>query len=249
MEIEQRGDMIADLVQRYQSGAGVEQVKREARAVFTHASTDEMLQVERYLASVRHIRPADFQEVYQLHLDDLQRELSQLRSSLEPWHPVRTMIEEHEAILATLDRLDELNGRVQESGSLDRQTLASLSDVADNLLAAEHHHAREEDVVFPELTKNNIGGIVQVMHMEHDELRGKKRQLRELVDDAGRLEYGEFRQRLDELAKYIVYNLADHIYKENHILYPAALRFVKDEHMWQELKKRCDQIGYCNFKQ
>ncbi|HWR44896.1 hemerythrin domain-containing protein [Sporomusa sp.] len=247
MQLEQRGDMIADLIQRYNAGLGIEQTNKEARAVFAHMNPDELIQLEEYLSS-KHIDIKDFHDLYQIHREDLHTELSRFRLSLDPEHPLRVMLEEHEQILQTLDALDKLNTTIQSSSTPDREVLVRLREVADNLLAAEHHHAREEEVIFPELTKNNIGGIVQVMNMEHEELREKKRELKELVSQALLLDFTEFQQELQELAKFIIYNLTDHIYKENHILYPAAMRFVKDKELWNQLKEKCDEIGYCNFK-
>jgi DUF438 domain-containing protein len=42
--------------------------------------------------------------------------------------------------------------------------------------------------------------------------------------------------------------LRDHIFKENNVLYPAALEVIEDESVWTRLKQECDKIGYCCFK-
>jgi len=35
--------------------------------------------------------------------------------------------------------------------------------------------------------------------------------------------------------------------EENNILYPMALEAIKEENVWQEMKSKCDKIGYCCF--
>ena len=35
--------------------------------------------------------------------------------------------------------------------------------------------------------------------------------------------------------------------KENYILYPTALEAIKDEKLWENMREKCDDIGYCPF--
>ncbi|MDT8902472.1 hemerythrin domain-containing protein [Anaeroselena agilis] len=247
LESEQRAAMIVDLVERYKGGADSDQIKREAKAVFAFVRPETVALAEERLA--RHnLDPADLHQLHRLHLDNLRHELLQLQAAIEPWHPVRTMIEEHEQILATLERLEALNARVQAAAALDPAARQELADIAANLLAAEYHHRREEEVVFPELTKRGIGATVEAMEAEHEELRERKHALKALAARGADGGFEAFRRELGELAAYIVYNLGDHIYKENHIMFPAAVRLVREEGLWPRLKERCDEIGYCNFR-
>ena len=85
------------------------------------------------------------------------------------------------------------------------------------------------------------------MRLEHDDLRPRKQELLQLARNCRSLSTAEFKTKLDELAKYIVFNLRDHIFKENHILYPTALDAIKGDEAWVKIKKNCDKIGYCTF--
>lgn len=247
METHERADMIADLVEKYKQGGQLEQIKREAKAVFAFARPADIAAAERELGE-RGLGSADLGEVHRLHLDNLRFELEGLRAAVEPWHPLRTMVEEHEEILRNLERLEALTGRVRQDGSLEAGVDRELAEVAANLLAAEPHHAREEAVIFPELARRGLNQAIAAMESEHEELRAKKRELQALAGQAAAMPFAEFRRTLGELAEFIVFNLGDHIYKENHIIYPAALRLVGDKELWPQLKKRCDEIGYCRFR-
>jgi len=90
-------------------------------------------------------------------------------------------------------------------------------------------------------------GPPMVMREEHKQLRPRKRELRELVEGVDRHEFGDFKRRLNDLAGFIVPTLREHIYKENNILYPAALQVIDDDRIWQKLKDECDSVGYCCF--
>jgi hypothetical protein len=39
--------------------------------------------------------------------------------------------------------------------------------------------------------------------------------------------------------------LREHIAKEDGVLYPLALRVIREPSTWAELRARCDAIGYC----
>jgi hypothetical protein len=51
---------------------------------------------------------------------------------------------------------------------------------------------------------------------------------------------------LGRVGGYITEALSSHIYKEDHILYPAALQTITAEE-WQEIREQCDELGYCCF--
>jgi len=110
----------------------------------------------------------------------------------------------------------------------------------------EKHNVREENVLFPHLEKHGISEPPAVMWAEHDELRDQKKKLVELSKSAGKIEFKEFQKQLTETASYIGETLTSHIYKENNILYPAALAASTEEE-WRDIKEQCNELGYPNF--
>ena len=166
---------------------------------------------------------------------------------LWPSHMIRTMVEEHEVILANLSKLRELVLEMRKSDKPSDQELDLLKTIGDNLLAAEPHHKREEDVLFAELEDLGIEGPPTVMRMEHVELRKLKHQLAELSGQADDLEPGVFISRVEQTALTLVGMLEAHIDKENNILYPCALAEI-DEETWVGMHTACEVIGPCDFK-
>ncbi|MDP4091694.1 MAG: hemerythrin domain-containing protein, partial [Bacillota bacterium] len=148
-----------------------------------------------------------------------------------------------------LTELEAINLKIQKLESYNEkpELFIKLEALANNIMDAEKHHKREEDVLFPELEKRNITGPTRIMRMEHDDLRKRKKLLKETAHVAVIMDFDECKKRIDELAKYIVFNLRDHIYKENYILYPTAIDALKDKDLWAEMKTKSDEIGYCPF--
>ena len=195
------------------------------------------------------MEPQELRNLCDIHMEVLSDELVKLRKKIEPGHMLDTLIIEHEKIKEFLTELEALNLDIQRLNNYSENPdlFIKLGELADNILSAEKHHKREEDVLFPELEKRNITGPTRIMRMEHDDLRERKRLLKEAANEAETMNFNECRKKIDELTKYIVFNLRDHIYKENYILYPTALDAIKDNTLWVKMKNKSDEIGYCPF--
>jgi uncharacterized protein len=176
-------------------------------------------------------------------------EAEELKKKLTPGHPLHTLFAEHDIILGFLDRLEEVSKRVAGKTDISEADpdVKLLQEVASSLVETEKHHAREEDALFPVLENRGITGPTRIMRMEHDELRAKKKELHALVHLAKPLATPEARLRLLDLATFITRVLKEHIIKENSILYPSAFRELTGEKIWEAIKEKSDQIGYCFF--
>lgn len=176
-------------------------------------------------------------------------ETGKMKGTLQPGHLIHTLVSEHEKILAFLDELEKVNREIQnmESYKADREEFKKLQHIADHLVGAEPHHKREEEVLFPEMEERGVYGPPQMMRMEHDELRSRKRAIKDLAESVNTSDFSAFKKQLDTAARFVVLTLRDHVYKENNILYPMALEVIQEEEVWQKLKEECDRIGYCCF--
>lgn len=197
------------------------------------------------------LEPECLQHLCAIHLEVLEGELAQFRNSLPTNHPVAVMMTEHDQLLGFLVQLDQLNRRLQKLAGFDASNpdFALLATLAEKLLAAENHHQREEQALFPVMEELGITGPPHIMCLEHDALRIRKHALLELAQQAEAMNYDEFKTKLAELAGYLVFNLRDHIFKENNILYPSAMETITEDSVWEAIQAKCDQIGYCSFTQ
>lgn len=183
-----------------------------------------------------------------VHLEVLGEELERQKPQLEASHPIGILMDEHKIILQNLEELREIVGQVDAAKELAdiQDQRARLKAISHLLLDTESHHQREEEVLFPRLEKCGVTGPPQIMRLEHEELRPKKRRLAELVEQTGNMSFTEFAKELSKVGSYIADVLRDHIYKEDNILYPTALQTLEPEE-WSRVLEEFDGIGYCSF--
>ena len=245
---QERIDELTNVLRKLNTANISPELRREALEIVKNIDPVELSIAEQKLVD-EGMNPNDLRHLCDIHMEVLKDELEKIKNSLEVGHVVNTLIVEHDKILEFLTRLEELNSEVQKLDSLkgNEQYIDELKATIDNIIAAEPHHKREEDVLFKELENNKITGPTRIMRMEHDDLRAKKREIRELLNCIEYVPFDDFRERLQDLTSYLIFNLRDHIFKENTILYPTALESLKDIELWEDMKKRCDEIGYCSF--
>lgn len=128
-----------------------------------------------------------------------------------------------------------------------KDALDIVRDAAHHLVETEKHHAREEKALFPALEERGITGPTRIMRLEHADLWPHKEALNDLAQKANPQTYGEVREEIIAHARYIIGNLREHIMKENSILYPAAFQAIVYDAAWEDIKRKCDEIGYCCF--
>lgn len=245
---EKRIENLTNVLQRLNREGITEESRREALDIVANIDPIELSVAEQRLIE-QGMAPQDLRHLCDIHMEVLNDELVKLKRRIEPGHMLDTLIVEHEKIKNLLTQLEELNFKIQKLNSFKEapELFSELEALANNILDAEKHHKREEDVLFPELEKRKITGPTRIMRMEHDDLRKRKRILRDTAGMASTMDFVECKAKLDEVSKYIVFQLRDHIYKENHILYPTAIDAIKESNIWVEMREKCDEIGYCPF--
>ncbi|KGK85955.1 DUF438 domain-containing protein [Clostridium sp. HMP27] len=243
-----RIDELTNILRRLNAEGVTEDLRKEALEIVSNINPLELSVAEQKLVE-EGMNPHDLRHLCDIHMEVLKDELNKIKTQIDTGHVLDTLISEHEKLLGFLTELEELNSKIQKMEKYDsaREEFAQLIKVADNILDAENHHQREEQVLFKELEDRKITGPTRIMRMEHDDLRARKKQLKNVAKFVSGLDFKVFKETLDEVAKYIIFNLRDHIFKENYILYPTALESLRDKDLWEDMKKRCDKIGYCGF--
>jgi|TARA_B100000586_G_C20022499_1_gene389688 hypothetical protein len=168
-------------------------------------------------------------------------------NQLNDGHVIKTMMKEHEHILKTLDELEELGLLLSDTDEKNYARIVfKINQLTRIIISAEPHHKREEEVLFPVLKDKGAVGPTQHMEMEHEIMREIKYKLKEETDTID----ANFNEKLANISS-LIYELCNilkqHIYKENTVLYPLALNLISNKSTWIEMKKKCDEIGYCCF--
>ncbi len=237
-------DHLAEILRRLDEGENPSKVKSEAKGFLESITETDLVEAEQQLMQ-SNIPPEQIRHLCSVHMEMLSNEQDQLKTSLGQDHVITTLMTEHDVILSFLDNLEIVNRSIQTTGG-SSEDLKQLQNIAEHLLGAEPHHQREEKVLFPELEKRGFFGPPQVMRIEHETLRGYKREIKRIAEGTD-ISDPKVRAKLDQTSKTLVMMLRDHIFKENSILYPTALQSIKEEETWNKLKMQCDQVGYCCF--
>jgi len=180
---------------------------------------------------------------------EMNESISELLKTLPEDHLLNQLYQEHRQIKGYLDELERISRALPRYKTYDeaQELFDHLKKLCKNLLAAEPHHQREENILFPEMEKRGVTGPPSVMRTEHEGLREFKQKLADLVNHPVPDNFSDYKARVMYLATGIVGFLRQHIYKEDFVLYPMANRIIKDTDLWQEMKRRSDEIGACRF--
>ena len=241
-------EKLTQVLQKLNEEGVTTSLRKEALDIVSNISPVELSIAEQNLIE-KGMKPQDLRHLCDIHMEVLKDELDKIKTKIEPGHVVHTFIIEHDKILEFLTQLEEISTKIQETENYDNslEEIIKLRTVILNILDAENHHQREEKVLFTEMEDRGITGPTRIMRMEHEDLKNKKEFLKAATEDVSQLNFDKFKGKVDETAKYIVFNMRDHIFKENYILYPTAIESIKEKETWKDMKRRCDEIGYCGF--
>ncbi|MGE5486125.1 MAG: DUF438 domain-containing protein [Ignavibacteriales bacterium] len=247
MDARRRKDNLKEIIRQIHDGADLESMKRKFKETMNDVDPTEIGMAEQELVQ-EGMPQEEIRRLCDVHLAVMQDALGNQEREAPPGHPIHTFKEEHRLILQFLSTLEdgaaELTGRPERAIIADR--LPALRQAANHLLEAEGHHVREENVLFPYMGKHGITEPPAVMWSEHNDLRALKKRVKEVIDSHDRLTPEEFAEQLGHAVKALAPVLSSHIYKENNILYPMALDAISP-HEWPEIRRECDELGYCCF--
>ena len=144
--------------------------------------------------------------------------------------PTKQLMEEHNAIKLMLKILDAVGKKLQSGEKVDFEHLDQILEFL-RTFADKCHHGKEESLLFPAMEKAGIpreGGPIGVMVREHEIGRGFIKELSNAINDYKR---GKMDVILNivGIAKSYIELLAQHIEKEDNILFPIADNILTQE--------------------
>jgi hemerythrin-like domain-containing protein len=137
--------------------------------------------------------------------------------------PTDTLMEEHRIIEQVLNCVARMADQCEAGQPLDTESASQAIDFI-RTFADRCHHAKEEDLLFPLLEEKGFSreqGPTGVMLYEHEEGRRHVRAMAEAIDRVAAGDVGA-RERFVEHANAFVQLLRQHIFKEDHCLFPMA---------------------------
>lgn len=224
---------LKEIIKGLHEGGSLEEARRQFHAVAGTASAREIAEMEQQLLR-EGVPVEEIQRLCDLHVHVFRLGLDRQGPAEAPaGHPVHTYMAENRVLEQAANRLVDLCRRLQAGETVDqREALAVLEDVRK----VDLHYTRKEHQLFPALEAHGFTGPSQVMWAHHDDIRARVKALIRAVE-AGDLatvvrDGWETARRISEM-----------VYKEEHILFPAALSVLSDEE-WVRMRQGDDAIGY-----
>ena len=244
---ENKKKIMKKIIAQLHSGTPVSEVKETFKRVLGGISPLEIAKIEQELIKEGMPRQ-EIQRLCDVHLAVFREQLEKQKLEVPLGHPISILTEEHKILLQLSEKLNTIVNRIQEESHVGdvADEAKQLKHIAEELLDAEKHYLREENVLFPFLEKHGITEPPAVMWIEHNQIRDTKKQLYSIVKNYSAISFQDFRKQLGETAKSLGNILSSHFFKENNILFPTALRVITDEE-WKDIRKEFDEIGYCCF--
>jgi DUF438 domain-containing protein len=240
-------EVLKDMIKRLHDGENFEQVKKEFGELAENVTPADIARAEQELVEDG-MELEDIQRLCEVHLSLFKDTLEQQEAIAPEGHPINILMGEHTQMLLLADELKSNASEIKTSKGFDTigENLKHLEHVVEHMKDSENHYLREENVLFPYLEKHGIEEPPKIMWMDHDQIRGLKKELYELYEGMKGKKFHDFGRQLDEISCALAETLANHFNKENNVLFPASMQVIEDVE-WPEIIKEFDDIGYCCF--
>ena len=227
-----RKEALKRLILDLHAGGDLEEIKAHFRDLIGDVSAIEVARLEQEL--IDEGLPAEqITKLCDVHVAVFKEALDgQASPEMTPGHPVHTFKYENFALGEVLKLLDGAIAELPDEGALKRAR-AFAGQLAD----VNKIYLRKENLLFPFLEKHEVIGPSAVMWSTHDEVRAQLKAFRQA------LEAGDIAQ-ITEIYAPLATTIRQMFYKEEHILYPTALKLLSDAE-WLAIRDQSGEIGYC----
>ncbi|MEM2108067.1 MAG: DUF438 domain-containing protein [Candidatus Bathyarchaeia archaeon] len=245
--IEDKKAKIKEALRQLHTGAPPEQVKERFKQVLESTSSVEIAKIEEELIK-EGVKREDMRKLCDVHLAIFKEQIEKQKPDLAPTQPIRILMEEHRIMLQRAEHLLSIADKMLKVSDIRyvADGIHTVTHITEDFDDSEKHYLREENVLFPVIEKHGITEPPAIMWMEHDQIRGYKKKLHQLVQGVSETNFQDFKSQLHDTASALNTLLSNHFYKENNILFPAALTLITDQE-WVDIRTEFDEIGYCCF--
>jgi PAS domain S-box-containing protein len=244
---EDKKSQIKEAIRQLHAGVPPEQVKEKFRAVFEGTDSLEIAKIEEELAK-EGMKREEMRKLCDVHMAIFKEQIEKANPDLKPTQPINILMEEHKIMTDMAQQLMSYANKILKVNDVRyvESDIHEVEHLAGDFSDSEKHYLREENVLFPMLEKHGITEPPSIMWMEHDQIREFKKNLQALIKDFKSENFAVFKQELWDVARELGNLLPSHFYKENNILFPAALSVITEPE-WVDIRKEFDAIGYCCF--
>ncbi|MEW5745665.1 MAG: DUF438 domain-containing protein [Nitrospirota bacterium] len=234
----ERQALLKEIIRDLHRGVDVAILKQRFHDLVKDVEPSDIAQMEQRLIE-EGMPETEIKRLCDLHVDVFKASLDKKEPLLAPpGHPVHTFMLENRAAEDILHELTALLDKICTAGEEEffAWYKGNLEELIHKLSRIDLHYLRKENQLFPLLEAHAIKGPTEVMWAIHDDIRD------ELKKAAAQLETLQARDALTTI-KGLVKAIGDMIYKEEHILFPLAMKTLSDAD-WQRVRRGEEEIGY-----
>lgn len=237
----QREEKLKSIIRQLHEGRPVEEIKLAFADLLEDVGPDEIVRIEEALVA-EGLDPAEIQPLCDIHVAVFKESLD-ARATPEtiPGHPVFTYRAENLGVQRVLKELAEALDDYKNLPNQHTQRVAR--DAVAKLRLYDRHYLRKENLLFPYLERTGFSGPTKVMWGVHDQIRGLWKALAETVSEPHSGDQVSLEARIDALFGPLDEAIRGMVYKEEHILFPAALERLNDAD-WAAIRDQGEEIGY-----
>ena len=231
---EQRKNALMDVIKSLRAGRTVDEVKGEFSALLQEVDGGEIAELEQALIADG-LPEDEIKRLCDVHVAVFEGALElQAPPEASPGHPIDIMRAENAKAESAMQALELaiIDGDWDQA----RARLATLR-------LYERHYVRKENILFPYLERYGFTGPSSVMWAIHDDIRTGWKSLDALLAEGPKSGADAHRVRIESSSSGLIRTMRDVIYKEEHILVPAALERLT-ERDWQEVRAQGPEVGY-----
>lgn len=231
-----RQEVIKDVISQLHAGKSVDEVKGKFDEAFGNVSVNEITQAEQALIADG-LPVEEIQRLCDVHAAVFKGSIEEIHQPADPseipGHPVNILKAENRAIQRLIENIGAQLSAAKETG-IGKE----LVDNFEKLGELDRHYLKKENLLFPFMEKYGITAPPKVMWGVDDQIRGKLREVRDLLKGNAGFEF--FRYKADDLLT----SIGEMIFKEENIMLPMLLEnLTQDE--WRVVADGSGEFGYC----
>lgn len=237
-DFETRRRVVREIIKGLHRGLSLEDARTRLQAEVGSISSLEIAEVEQSLID-EGMSPEEIKRFCNVHAmlfePNLQLELANDES---PAHPISLLKRENREIEKLTAMFWDIMNRASTMDPTD--FVREVQDLLNKVQDIDLHYIKKEQLLFPFMEKHGFMGPSKVMWSKHNEIRDLEKQVASALQRVK--SHGEV-EALVALLKPLIEEIEGMIFKEEKILFPAALdKLTTDD--WIAILTESDQVGY-----
>jgi len=235
--VSRRKAIIKNILKKLHDGEDPEILKTEFAVLAGSASSQEIAEAEQELIS-EGVPVEAIQSLCDLHVAVFKSGLDEVQDVPQAGgHPLKAYQENNTRIEGLLAKADLLMKKA--SGTAQNEYWQAFWAVVEDLKLVDTHYILKENQLFAYLEKRGFGGPSKVMWGVHNDIRAVYKQLVTLQDSGSAVNSAKISAAYEKFAA----DVRSMIYKENKILFPAAVEHLTAED-WNAMKGEKVEMSY-----